>query len=200
MRKRCGSAACPTRSSAASASTSARRSKTSWPRCGCSTTRPTRGPGTRHRQSPHRPRSRSASHRSHSHLGRYWSAAPMLDGFLAVAGASDADTTPALSGTARAAAQRVGSVLAPCAITAEDASADRALRRHRRSHRLRRHLRPHRGRGSRPLGQRARAPLRIGETRSTAPASRDAGAHISSGSRSSRTSIAWTLMPAAASH
>ncbi|MCD6029716.1 MAG: UvrD/REP helicase [Thermomicrobiales bacterium] len=46
---------------------------------------------------------------------RSWSAAErrtMLDGFLALAGATDATTAPALSGAARGAAQRVGAVLA----------------------------------------------------------------------------------------
>ncbi len=45
---------------------------------------------------------------------------PMLDGFLAIAGASDAENTPALSGNARAAARRVGSVIASLRDTALD--------------------------------------------------------------------------------
>ncbi len=45
---------------------------------------------------------------------------PMLDGFLAIAGAGDAESTPALSGNARAAARRVGSVIASLRDTAAD--------------------------------------------------------------------------------
>ena len=44
----------------------------------------------------------------------------MLDGFLAVAGALSVDNAPALSGTARAAGQRVGSVLSALRTMAED--------------------------------------------------------------------------------
>ncbi|HEX5992848.1 MAG TPA: UvrD-helicase domain-containing protein [Thermomicrobiales bacterium] len=45
---------------------------------------------------------------------------PMLEGFLAIAGAGDAESTPALSGNARAAARRVGSVIASLRDTAVD--------------------------------------------------------------------------------
>src|SRR5215218_9511929 len=45
---------------------------------------------------------------------------PMLEGFLAIAGASDAESTPALSGNARAAARRVGSVIASLRDSAAD--------------------------------------------------------------------------------
>jgi len=44
----------------------------------------------------------------------------MLDGFLAIAGAGDAESTPALSGNARAAARRVGSVIASLRDTAAE--------------------------------------------------------------------------------
>jgi DNA helicase-2/ATP-dependent DNA helicase PcrA len=47
---------------------------------------------------------------------------PMLDGFLAISGSSDAESTPALSGNARAAARRVGSVIASLRDTAVDTS------------------------------------------------------------------------------
>jgi DNA helicase-2/ATP-dependent DNA helicase PcrA len=55
---------------------------------------------------------------------RTWAAAErrtMLDGFLAVAGAGDAESAPALSGAARAAANRVGSVIAGLRTLAGDA-------------------------------------------------------------------------------
>src|SRR5215217_4364801 len=45
---------------------------------------------------------------------------PMLDGFLAIAGASDGESSPSLSGNARAAARRVGSVIASLRDTALD--------------------------------------------------------------------------------
>jgi DNA helicase-2/ATP-dependent DNA helicase PcrA len=45
---------------------------------------------------------------------------PMLDGFLAIAAAGDAESTPSLSGNARAAARRVGSVIASLRDTAAD--------------------------------------------------------------------------------
>jgi DNA helicase II / ATP-dependent DNA helicase PcrA len=45
---------------------------------------------------------------------------PMLDGFLAIAGAGDAESNPALSGNARTAARRVGSVMASLRDTAAD--------------------------------------------------------------------------------
>jgi DNA helicase II / ATP-dependent DNA helicase PcrA len=47
---------------------------------------------------------------------------PMLDGFLAISGSSDAESTPAISGNARAAARRVGSVIASLRDTAVDTS------------------------------------------------------------------------------
>jgi DNA helicase-2/ATP-dependent DNA helicase PcrA len=54
---------------------------------------------------------------------RTWAATErrtMLEGFLVIAGASSADTTPSLSGNARTAAQRVGSVIAGLRDVAED--------------------------------------------------------------------------------
>jgi DNA helicase II / ATP-dependent DNA helicase PcrA len=47
---------------------------------------------------------------------------PVLDGFLALAGRSDAFTAPALSGTAQAAARKVGAVIADLRTLADDSS------------------------------------------------------------------------------
>ena len=75
--------------------------------------------GARGRQSPHR---RGLGPRALEEI-RTWAVTerrPMLDGFLAIAGASDAESTPNLSGNARSAARRVGSVIASLRDTAVD--------------------------------------------------------------------------------
>ena len=90
---------------------------------------------------------------------------PMLEGFLAIAGSRRRREHP--RPLWKCALRRAPGRLGDCIIARHRRGhfPHRALRCHRRSHRLRSHVRPHRGRGSRPLGQHSRAPLRTGAAR-----------------------------------